>query len=391
VADLVVIASKVLDVDTGTALAVLDIAAAEAALDEAARGGAPPGRAPGDPPEDRRDPEGGRAPVDPDEPARAAAHLLHALIRHRPFGDGRRVAVMAALQFLAVNGWQADLDPPEAAEAVISRLADDRLPVAGLTAWLSPRLSRSAGSPHQDDARPREAPMPGWIPDRRKIFRSRESRRIMPGSEGPFQRFTERARSVVVSAQDEARRLNHNFIGTEHILLGLLREGEGVAARALETIDISLDAARQEVEKIIGRGPQTPSSHIPFTPRAKKVLELANREAWHLGHLYIGTEHILLGLLREGDGVACQVLTKLGANQNRVRQKVIQILAGHAPESADLAGPPADWAPDADIAATDAEIALHEELGRLHHEVARLRALLLRHGIQPDEGHQQTA
>jgi ATP-dependent Clp protease ATP-binding subunit ClpC len=211
------------------------------------------------------------------------------------------------------------------------------------------------------------------------------------GSAGPFGRFTERARSVVVNAQDEARRLNHNFIGTEHILLGLLREGEGVAARALEAVDISLDAARREVEKIIGHGSQTPSGHIPFTPRAKKVLELAYREAWHLGHLYIGTEHILLGLIREGNGVACQVLTDLGADQNRVRQKVIQMLAGHRPGSADLARPPAEWEPDADIAATDADIALHEELGRLHHEVARLRGLLLRHGIQPDEGHQQTA
>ncbi len=121
------------------------------------------------------------------------------------------------------------------------------------------------------------------------------------------------------------------------------------------------------------------------------MLELAHREAWHLGHLHLGTEHILLGLLREGDGVACQVLTNLGADQNRVRQKVIQILANHAPESADLVPPSANWAPDADIATPDAEIALHEELGRLHHEVARLRGLLLRHGIQPDEGHQQTA
>jgi ATP-dependent Clp protease ATP-binding subunit ClpC len=213
----------------------------------------------------------------------------------------------------------------------------------------------------------------------------------MPGSGGLFQRFTDRARNVVVNAQDEARRLDHDFIGTEHILLGLIREGDGVAARALEAVDISLDAARQEVEKIIGHGQRAPSGHIPFTPRAKKVLELATREAWHLGHLYIGTEHILLGLIREGDGVACQVLTRLGADEKRVRHQVVQLLADHVPGSADLAPPPADWAPDADIATPDADSALHEELGRLHHEVARLRGLLLRHGIQPEEGNQQTA
>jgi ATP-dependent Clp protease ATP-binding subunit ClpC len=123
-----------------------------------------------------------------------------------------------------------------------------------------------------------------------------------------FERFTDRARQVVVLAQEEARMLNHGYIGTEHILLGLIREGEGVAARALESLGISLEAVRQQVEKIIGRGQQAPSGHIPFTPRAKKVLELSLREAKALGHNYIGTEHILLGLIREGGGVAAQVL-----------------------------------------------------------------------------------
>jgi hypothetical protein len=147
-----------------------------------------------------------------------------------------------------------------------------------------------------------------------------------------FQRFTDRARRVVVLAQDEARRLDHNYIGTEHILLGLIREGEGVAAKALELLGISLDAVRQQVEQIIGRGQETPSGHIPFTPRAKKVLELSLRESVQLGHNYIGTEHILLGLIREGDGVAAQVLVKLGADLNRVRQRVIQLLHGHRTE-----------------------------------------------------------
>jgi len=145
-----------------------------------------------------------------------------------------------------------------------------------------------------------------------------------------FERFTDRARRVVVLAQEEARLLNHNYIGTEHILLGLIHEGEGVAAKALESLGISLEAVRKQVEEIIGQGTQSPSGHIPFTPRAKKVLELSLREALQLGHNYIGTEHILLGLIREGEGVAAQVLVKLGADLSRVRQQVIQLLSGYS-------------------------------------------------------------
>ena len=145
-----------------------------------------------------------------------------------------------------------------------------------------------------------------------------------------FERFTDRARRVVVLAQEEARMLNHNYIGTEHILLGLIHEGEGVAAKALEQLNISLDAVRSQVEEIIGQGQAAPTGHIPFTPRAKKVLELSLREALQLGHNYIGTEHILLGLIREGEGVAAQVLQKLGADLNRVRQQVIQLLSGYS-------------------------------------------------------------
>jgi ATP-dependent Clp protease ATP-binding subunit ClpC len=144
-----------------------------------------------------------------------------------------------------------------------------------------------------------------------------------------FERFTDRARRVVVLAQEEARLLNHSYIGTEHILLGLIHEGEGVAAKALESLSISLEAVRNQVEEIIGQGGSSPSGHIPFTPRAKKVLELSLREALQLGHNYIGTEHILLGLIREGEGVAAQVLVKLGADLSRVRQQVIQLLSGY--------------------------------------------------------------
>jgi hypothetical protein len=143
---------------------------------------------------------------------------------------------------------------------------------------------------------------------------------------------------VVVLAQEEARLLNHNYIGTEHILLGLIHEGEGVAAKALESLGISLEAVRAQVEEIIGHGGTAPSGHIPFTPRAKKVLELSLREALQLGHNYIGTEHILLGLIREGEGVAAQVLVKLGADLSRVRQQVIQLRSGYAASFAAAAG-----------------------------------------------------
>ncbi|EEI64194.1 MULTISPECIES: ATP-dependent Clp protease ATP-binding subunit [Corynebacterium] len=160
-----------------------------------------------------------------------------------------------------------------------------------------------------------------------------------------FERFTDRARRVIVLAQEEARMLNHNYIGTEHILLGLIHEGEGVAAKALESMGISLEDVRKEVEELIGPGSQPPSGHIPFTPRAKKVLELSLREGLQMGHKYIGTEFLLLGLVREGEGVAARVLVKLGADLPRVRQTVIQLLSGYegqqggeAPEGNGLAG-----------------------------------------------------
>jgi ATP-dependent Clp protease ATP-binding subunit ClpC len=154
-----------------------------------------------------------------------------------------------------------------------------------------------------------------------------------------YEQFTDRARRAVTQAQEEARMLSHDYIGTEHILLGLVHEGDGVAGKALKSLGISLEAVRQQIEEIIGRGQQQPpSGHIPFTPRAKKVLELALREALQLDHKYIGTEHILLGLLREGEGVAALVLVRLGADLNRVRQQVIQLLHGHQGKVAKAAG-----------------------------------------------------
>jgi ATP-dependent Clp protease ATP-binding subunit ClpC len=171
-----------------------------------------------------------------------------------------------------------------------------------------------------------------------------------------FERFTDKARRVVVLAQEEARILDHNYIGTEHILLGLIHEGEGVAAKALTSLGIRLEAVRQQVEEIIGHGQHSPTGHIPFTPRAKKVLELSLREALQLGHNYIGTEHILLGLIREGEGVAAQVLVRLGADLNRVRGEVIRLAQGAkgsdrptriaTGESVRLRGPGEHWVAD---------------------------------------------
>jgi len=149
-----------------------------------------------------------------------------------------------------------------------------------------------------------------------------------------FERFTDRARRVVVLAQEEARLLNHNYIGTEHLLLGLVHEGEGVAAKALREFGITEERARAEVEAIIGRGGNVPSGQVPFTPRAKKVLELSLREALQLGHNYIGTEHILLGIVNEGEGVAVQVLTKLGAHLDGVRGATLELLGAYS-ESAE--------------------------------------------------------
>jgi ATP-dependent Clp protease ATP-binding subunit ClpA len=258
-----------------------------------------------------------------------------------------------------------------------------------------------------------------------------------------FERFTDEARRVVVLAQEEARLLYHNYIGTEHLLLGLAHEGQGVAAKALESLGISLEAVRAQVEEIIGQGQSAPVGHIPFTPRAKKVFELSLREALQLGHNYIGTEHILLGLVREGEGVAAQVLVKLGAGLPRVRQQVIQLLSGYAggEAAAGLAGAPTrlvrmtvpDELREAEEqlvqvrrekkAAIDTEdferaaalrdqerqllrrvaeqerawtagvdlAAVVQENQHLHREVERLRALLRRHGIEPDGGTTETA
>jgi ATP-dependent Clp protease ATP-binding subunit ClpA len=252
-------------------------------------------------------------------------------------------------------------------------------------------------------------------------------------------RFTDRARRSLFLSQEEGRRLNHNYVGTEHLLLGLVSEGQGVAAKALESLGISLETVRAQVEEIIGQGQWAPTGHIPFTPRAKKALELSLREALQLGHNYIGTEHLLLGLIREGEGVAAQVLVKWGGDLSRVRQQVIQLLSGSVrgmeagartrlvritvPEElrqaeeqlAQVRGEKEEAIDRQDFAQAaalrDAEKqlltrlakqeqewtagvdleAVVQETHNLHREVERLRELLRQHGIEPDGGTTQTA
>jgi ATP-dependent Clp protease ATP-binding subunit ClpC len=194
-----------------------------------------------------------------------------------------------------------------------------------------------------------------------------------------FERFTNQARRVVVLAQEEARRLLHNYIGTEHILLGLLREDEGAAATALAAADVTLDGARLEVETIIGRGQHEPSGHLPFTPRAKKVLELSLREAVRLGHDYIDTGHILLGLIREGDGVAVQVVVNLGADPKKISQRVVLELGG------DISEAPAHVRARLEMRQRKEVQDYMDTIAGLRAEIARLRAILDEHRIDPGE------
>jgi Clp amino terminal domain, pathogenicity island component len=313
--------------------------------------------------------EAGRAEV----PQRAAAVLLHGLVTRRPFGRRNdEVALMATLQLLALNHWTGDLGPPEAVRALLDRIAGGDADVDEVTAWVYGR----------------QVELGEWFAVGR-VGPARRLRRMRRGEErgSMFERFTNRARRAVVLAQEEARLLNHNYIGTEHLLLGLIHEGEGVAAQALESLDISLAAVRAEVEEIIGKGKHAPTGHLPFSPRAKKVLELSLRESRQLRCGYIGTEHLLLGMVREGEGVAAKVLLKLGADLSRVRQQVIQLLAGHAGAQE-----------GAEAVEEDLEDELHAAIGGvfaenrdLRREVRRLRELLRRHGIEPDGGETRSA
>jgi prophage maintenance system killer protein len=404
VADLVVIAGRTLGLDTAQVLDLLDPTAAEHALAQAR-----PGSEPGD-------------------LATPAAALLHALVCHQPLRRGnQQVALVAMLQFLALNGWEMDPDPPGPAADVVAGIAAGVLGIKDVVDALAPRL-RPGGS--QAGTRVKEAPMRGRPPLALAEKLKRATMRTQP--RGMFGRFTDRARRAVHLAQEEARLLRHGDIGTEHLLLGLLYEGEGVAAKALESLGISREDVRGQVEEIIGLGPGSPAGHIPFTPQAKKVLELSLREALALGHHCIGTGHLLLGLLREDKGVAAQALVRLGGGHARVRERVLDLLAGecgqadpqtqlaedlaHAAEQLAQVRQQKEAAFDAgdlDSAAAlrDRErrlladkIRLEQQLTvgvegqaiiaenqRLHRELDRLRGLLRDHGIEPNDGTARTA
>jgi prophage maintenance system killer protein len=347
VADLVLIASRTLGLDTGQVLDLLDPAAAEQALAQAR-----PGSEPGD-------------------PATCAAMLLHALVRQRPLRRGnQQVALAAMLQFLAVNGQDMDPDPPGLTAAMVIGIAGGRLEIKDVADWLAPRL-RPGG---RAAAWVKEAPMRNRpaLPLAERIKRA--TMRTRPKS--VFTRFTDRARRVVVLAQHEARGLGHGSVGTEHLLLGLLAEGEGVAALVLNSLGISLEEARDRVEEIAGRGPGTPAGHIPLTQRARKVLELSPREALQLGHTYVGTEHLLLSLLAERDGIPAQVLAGRGAPDALVRERVVAWVTGRYEQ---------EWAAGVDVRAVIAENQ------RMHRDLDRLRDLLRQHGIEPDGGTARTA
>jgi hypothetical protein len=327
-----------------------------------------------------------------DEPTRAAATLLHGLALRQPFGHrSDEVALVAALQLMALNGREVvDLGPPERARSLLGLACNGAVSVDDLCAWLAEGTGSTGLLEAEAKERATAAAVRASLLRRVRELRSGRRKDKDEGSEeAMFERFTTRARQVIVHAQEEARLLKHHHIGTEHVLLGLVHEGEGVAAKALESLGISLEAVRAQVEKLIGQGQSAPTGHIPFTPRAKKVLELSLREAVKLKHHYIGTEHILLGLIREGEGVAAQVLVNLGADLSRVREQVVQLLG-----SGDLAG----------LVAVDDEEARQRERGllagiaelgdenrRLRAEVERLKGLLRQHSIEPEGGESKTA
>ena len=398
VADLVVIAGRTLGLDAAQVLDLLDPAAAERALAQAQ-----PGR-------------------DTGHLARHAAVLLEALLRGRPLRRGsRQVALAAMLQFLALNGQEMDPDPPRPVAALVEGLAVGAVDVSTVADQLAPRL-RPAGGVKE------EALMPGR-PVRLAMRIKNATRRTQP--EGMFARFTDRARRAVGLAQEEARLLRHDYVGSEHLLLGLLYEGDGIAARALGSLGISREDVLGQVKEIAGLGQGCPARPLPFTPRAKKVLEVSLREALALGHHYIGTEHLLLGLLRDGEGAGARVLTRLGTDYAQVREQVLSLLCeceqagpqtqlaadladaaerltqvrrqkAAAFDAGDVDGAAAlrdqerqlraeklrleqEWAASVDVRAVIAENQ------RVHRELDRLRGLLRQHGIEPDGGTARTA
>jgi hypothetical protein len=326
VPDLVVVATRVLELDPDEALELIDLDVAARAVRLARCAG---------PPEE------------------AAARLLRALLHHRPLARrNAEVAVVATLQLLALNGRELVIDRPAALRDLVQGLSAGSLSQRDAASWIGARLGRY-----------KEAGM------RKKIGISR-----LWGEQEPCR--TPRERRSVELAREEARGLGHGYVGTEHLLLGLIREGEGIAALALTRLNVDADAVRREIEAIVGRIEEPAPETLPFTPRAKKVLALSEREARRLSHGYIGTEHVLLALVREGEGLAAQILVKLGVDFAGLVEEVMRIMRG--------GHPPVD-------VLRDGLGNLFDEYERLRDEVVRLRALLRQHGIEPDGDATRTA
>jgi prophage maintenance system killer protein len=426
VADLVLIASRTLGLDTGQVLDLVDVAAAENALAEA------------------------QPDTESVGPAFHAAALLHALVRQRPLRRGnQQVALAALLQFLAINGWDMDPDPPGPVAAMVAALAAGTIGTRDAAALLAPRLRPSDQHDRRGhDDQPKEAPMrPKPALPLAGKFRPRPALSLAERTKNALlaprrtrvhpRGFTDRHKQAVDLAMEQARQLGHDHLGTEHLLLGLLAAGDGVAAQVLAAMGIPLEEVRSRVEAIISHSPGTRPGRILPTPQARRVLGLTLREAMALGHNDAGTGHLLLALLREGHDIAAQVLTALGADHARVREQVLGLMA-----SADeQAGPqtrlvrvaiPADLADATEQlaqvqrqrkAALDAEdletaAALRDredqlragklrleqqwaagvdiqaviaENQRVHRELDRMRGLLREHDIEPDDGTAQTA
>jgi len=330
------------------------------------------------------------------------------------------------LQFLALNGWEVDPDPPGPVATVVAELAAGMLDVRQIADWFAPRLRPSGRAEARAKDEPVRRASALLLAERLK----RATMRKQPT--GRFRRFTDRTRRAVQLAQEEALLLRHNYVGTEHLLLGLLYEGEGVAAKTLDSMGISREDVHGRVGEITGRGQGSGSGHIPFTARAKKVLELSLREALALGHHYIDTEHLLLALLREGQGIAAQVLTELGTDHVQLRERVLGLLTGECEQEdlqSQLAADLIDAAEQLTQVRQDKEAAfdagdldtasalrdrekqlladklrLEQQLTagaggqaiiaenqRLHRELQRLRDLLRQHSIEPDNGSARTA
>ncbi len=342
-ADLISIAARVLEIDTRDVLDLIDLPAAEAALAQA---------------RNRRG-----EPVE-----QVAAALLTGLIRHRPLPRGnRQVALLATLQFLGRQGLGLDLQPATAARDLIAGIIAGMLAEPVVTAWIAVRL------------RPRPRKEAGIM---KRLTRRRNCEPLaVTARMGKFPHFTDRAYHAVTLAEAEALGLRHNYVGTEHLLLGLLGIDDGAAAQVLTRLGVSAPEARSEIEQVIGRGSAPTAGQPPFTPRSKKVLELAHGEAKRLGHNYVGTEHLLLGLVREGEGLAAQILGRLGADRAGIVEALLHVLSGADPACREQRR----------ASLTGELTAVLDENDRLRAEVERLRLLLRQHGVEPDDGAARSA